>query len=501
MKIRFTLMPVAAMLLLSAFVYRASNKHTYYSSSFENVLGTSFDMHVNAENENVADRAEATALAEIDRLSAILSSYDMNSEFSRWQRTQHIPVAVSRELQEVFTLFEKWQSATHGAIDPSVGTVINLWKDAEKTQILPSAEKIETALNQMNRKHWETDNSSGTITHLSDAPLLFNTFTKSYILDKVASKVTELQGISGVSVNIGGDITVKGNMDESIRIADPALKSDNSFSIYSLQVSNKTIATSGNYKRGYSIGGNWYSHIIDARNGKPAGHVLSATVIAEKGTDAGALATAFNILSPQETANLAAEKQVAYQLILEDGTEQHNAAWVSLLKGGSASQHQVVPPLAIKGKEWDKAYELTLSFELARFEGRFRRPFVAVWVEDSKKNTVKTLALWYNKPRWLPDLKMWFRKNDGKYTPETKDIATISSATRPPGSYLLKWDGKDEEGKYVAADTYTIYIEAAREHGTYQLMKQEVFCTGKAQEWVIKGNEEVSSASVSYKKK
>jgi hypothetical protein len=122
-------------------------------------------------------------------------------------------------------------------------------------------------------------------------------------------------------------------------------------------------------------------------------------------------------------------------------------------------------------------------------------------VEDSKKNTVKTLALWYNKPRWLPDLKMWFRKNDGKYTPETKDIATISSATRPPGSYLLKWDGKDEDGIYVAADTYTIYIEAAREHGTYQLIKQEVVCKDKAQEWVLKGNEEVSAASIAYKKK
>ena len=158
MKIRFTLLSVAAMLLLSAFVYRKSDKHTYYSSSFENVLGTSFDMHVKAVNENAADRAEAAALAEIDRLSAILSSYDRNSEFSRWQRTQEKPVAVSKELLEVFTLFENWQLATHGAIDPSVGTVIDVWKHAEKNQILPTAEKIETALNQMNRKHWQIDN-------------------------------------------------------------------------------------------------------------------------------------------------------------------------------------------------------------------------------------------------------------------------------------------------------------------------------------------------------
>lgn len=94
-------------------------------------------------------------------------------------------------------------------------------------------------------------------------------------------------------------------------------------------------------------------------------------------------------------------------------------------------------------------------------------------------------------------LQCQFQKNCRKYF----FCATISSATRPPGSYILKWDGKDEEGKIVEADTYTIYIEAAREHGTYQLIKQEVVCKGKAQEWVLKGNEEVSAATVSYKKK
>jgi thiamine biosynthesis lipoprotein ApbE len=440
------------------------------------------------------------ALAEIDRLSAILSSYDPNSEFSRWQRTHTTPVAVSKVLQEVFVLFEQWQSATGGAIDPSVGTAINLWKEAEKAQTLPSTEKLEAVRAKMDVKHWELDNSNGTITHLSNAPLVFNTFTKSYILEKVASKVAAIPGISGVSVNIGGDITVRGEMNESIRIADPALKSDNRVSTYSLKVSNKTIATSGNYKRGYSIAGQWYSHIIDARNGKPAAHVLGATVIADKGTDAGALATAFNILSPEETALLAAEKQVAYQLMLANGDEIHNAAWSALLKSDVKKLHPSTPA-SLKDKEWDKSYEVNINFELARFEGRFRRPFVAVWVEDSKKNTVKTLALWFNKPRWLPDLKEWYRKNNGKYSPETKDIATISSATRPPGSYILKWDGKDEVGKNVAADTYIIYIEAAREHGTYQLIKQEVVCKGKAQEWVLKGNEEVSAATVSYKKK
>jgi FAD:protein FMN transferase len=45
-----------------------------------------------------------------------------------------------------------------------------------------------------------------------------------------------------------------------------------------------------------------------------------------------------------------------------------------------------------------------------------------------------------------------------------------------------------------------VYIEVAREHGTYQLLKQEVVCKSKPQQFTMKPNEEVASASVEYKK-
>ncbi len=42
----------------------------------ENVLGTSLELRVRAATEDAAQAAETRALAEIDRLAAILSSYD-----------------------------------------------------------------------------------------------------------------------------------------------------------------------------------------------------------------------------------------------------------------------------------------------------------------------------------------------------------------------------------------------------------------------------------------
>ncbi|MBL8167059.1 MAG: DUF2271 domain-containing protein, partial [Acidobacteria bacterium] len=160
-------------------------------------------------------------------------------------------------------------------------------------------------------------------------------------------------------------------------------------------------------------------------------------------------------------------------------------------------------PTAAAGQAWDQSLELAVNFELARIDDmRYRRPYVAVWVEDKDRFPVRTLALWYQKPRWLPDLRAWSRADRLRNMAEGSDItASVSSATRPAGKYTLKWDGKDTQGKLVKPGKYTVYIEAAREHGTYQLMRQEVDFNGAPKQFNLTGNTEIASASIEYRKK
>ena len=57
---------------------------------------------------------------------------------------------------------------------------------------------------------------------------------------------------------------------------------------------------------------------------------------------------------------------------------------------------------------------------------------------------VRTLNLWYEKDSWLPELRNWYRDDRMRAMAEGSDIAgSVASATRPPGNYTLKWDGKD----------------------------------------------------------
>ncbi|MEI6605283.1 MAG: DUF2271 domain-containing protein, partial [Verrucomicrobiota bacterium] len=57
---------------------------------------------------------------------------------------------------------------------------------------------------------------------------------------------------------------------------------------------------------------------------------------------------------------------------------------------------------------------------------------------------------------------------------------------------------KLEDIKFVKAGKYTVYLEAAREHGTYQIIRQELDCNGTATKIDLKGNVEISSAALDY---
>jgi thiamine biosynthesis lipoprotein len=79
-------------------------------------------------------------------------------------------------------------------------------------------------------------------------------------------------------------------------------------------------------------------------------------------------------------------------------------------------------------------------------------------------------------------------------------VASVTSATRAPGKYTVKWDGKDLHGKPVTAGSYFVNIEAAREHGTYQMMRQEVDFSGTPKTVALGGGTEIASATLEYRK-
>jgi thiamine biosynthesis lipoprotein ApbE len=495
----FALTAILAGALLTPTSLRAGRENTYVFHH-ENVLGTSLELKLNASTAGSAALAEAAVLREIARQAGILSSYDPQSEFSRWQRTPVGPVRVSPELLEVLGLFDTWRQRSNGALDASAEAVVRVWKTAAAQQRLPTPEETAGAVAMVRQAHWRLDTAAGTAERLDTTPIALNSFAKSYIASRAGTAAMQQDGVTGVVVNLGGDLVVRGPVAERVSIADPLSDAENGRPIAQLLVTNRAVATSGNYRRGVSIGGRWYSHIVDPRTGLPVDHVVSATVVAPNAADAGALATAFNVLRPEEAERVGARTPgVEFLLVAGNGRRITSRGWAALEAPRAAMA--AAAPAPAPGT-WNPAYELNIGVELSRFDGQpYRRPFVAVWIEDQDHYPVRTLALWFDKSRWLPDLKQWYRGERLRSMTEGNDLTTsVSSATRPPGKYTLKWDGKDQAGKPVKAGKYTVCIEAAREHGTYQVMRQEMDFSGSAKQAQLPGNVEIAGATLEYRK-
>jgi len=486
-------------LLVAAFVI-ASTGQRQYIFNHENVLGTSLELKVYAATPAEAGSAEAAVLGEIDRQAKIHSGYDPGSEFSCWRKTRDEPVAVSADLFEVLRRFDRYRALTNGALNPAAEGVVQVWKSAAAANRIPSQAEIRAAVKAAQGLHWWLDPIRHTATHKSATPLILNSFSKSYIAGHAADAAMALPGIKGVVVNIGGDLVVRGPVSETVNIADPRNDAENADPIAQIQVRDRAVATSGNYRRRVRIGDRFYSHIVDPRTGEPADQILSSTVTALDPSDAGALATAFSVLKPEESARVTSSiPGVEYLLITRDHKRITSPGWRAL-EVALASPPQPAPQAA--AGQWDRDYELIITFELARIGGaRVHRPYVAIWIEDKAGGLVRTIGLWYQKPRWLPELRAWHAEQARAAAQPPVSTPSVSSATRPPGKYTLKWDGKDNNGNLVKSGTYTVNLEAAREHGTYQILRQDMDFKSTPKQIALKGGAEISAASLDYVRK
>lgn len=462
-----------------------------FVSSYENILGTSLDLKIYAPNAAAAAKTEFAILDEIDRQAKILSSWDRNSEFSHWFSTSNTPVAVSPELFQVLSLFDRWRTSTGGALDASAEAVIQLWKTAASQHRIPTQSEVAATVAAVHRSHWSLDGANQTATHLTATPLALNSFTKSFIMDRAVNAGFAAgfgeSGASAIVLNIGGDIVVRGAHTERIEIADPRSDAENGSRLATLNIRDRAIATSGNYRRGVDIDGRHFSHIVDPRTGQPADEIISSTVVAKDPSTAGALATAFSVMTLAESRRLAESLgNVDYLLISQNGARTQSPGWHNLIAAAYVPEPTPAPAD-------EQSMELIVNIELAVINSpRVHRPYVAVWIEDEEKAPIRTVSLWSEKPRYLNDLKAWYAAQ--------ADRASIASATRSPGKYSVKWDGKDNNGKPVKPGKYTVCIEAAREHGTYQIIRQPMDFNGAPQEVALPGGTEISAASLDYRK-
>ena len=462
----------------------------------DHIIGTSLDIWVTTHDEAVANLTERAILDEIERLRRVFSTYDPDSVVSRLNRTR-ASMTVSDDMIAVLRQYEFWQSRSRGAFNGQLGDLVRVWKDAEKSQREPDAAELSRIVHQLRKPGWRIDEGTRTVTRLTDQALNLNSIAKGYIIQKAAdaarAKVPSLQGLL---VNLGGDMAVFG--DEVLGIQDPHYPEDNAAPIAIVRLNDGAIATSGGYERFYTINGKRHSHIFDPRTGRSADGAASATVIAADNVTANALATTLCVLTPDEGLRLiAATPGAECLLIAKDGRRVRSPGFAAF-----------EIPVAVQDKDkkekprpadaWPDGYQVNMTLTIPNVAAmRYRRPYVAVWVENADAKPVRTVTVWGNNPKWIKDLPQWwkFAKNDSAL------VKAVTRATRPPGKYTITWDGKDDKGDWLPRGTYTVFVEVHREHGKLVRQTGKLTCGTEPASIKLEKNVETGETVIEYAKK
>ena len=505
-------MPVNRSLRLSLFLMLLTVISTWVPSAatefaffHENVLGTSLELRIETNDPLIASKAENIALATIDHFNELFSHYSPSSEFSKFCR---LPIGesmqLSSELVSLLKRCERWSLQSDGAFNVGAEAVVRKWQQGSKEGTVPNSHELIKIVREANLQHWSVDAKSNRITRCSETPLTLNAIAKGTILDAVSQAILDqVPEVKGVSINIGGDIRVTGNTSQKILIPHPARDLIGAPPLQMLTLTQGAIATSGTSERSLTIGSQSYSHIMDPRTGQPCDHVISASVIANDAETADVLATICSVLPTTLSLALIDSIPGAMCLLVDlNGALIASPNWPEAnpqegkLAGGSDKQSQATP----------SEFNITFEINKASEGGRYRRPYVAVWVEDKDGFPVKTLSLFLMAdnpgPRWHRDLRRWYSSDQMRLLVDQKKlIGTVSKPTRNPGLYKVAWDGTDDNDKALPTGKYTLYIEAAREHGTYQLMKSPFSLGAGEFELKLDGNEEIKSAAMTFKQK
>jgi len=248
-------------------------------------------------------RSIDSLLIEIDNS---LSTYQERSIISKFNQSDSIQ-KVDKMFIDVFNDAKEVYQQTNGAFDPTVASIVNAWGFGFKNLESTDSTFIDSLMSYVNYNEVSMADSMVIKTN-PNIMLDFNAIAQGYSVD-VLSDFLETQGVNNYMVEVGGEMRVKGNNinDTLWRVGiDKPIANNESRKLQAIvNLDNRALATSGNYRKFYEKDGVKYSHTINPKTGYPVQHsLLSATVIAPTCAIADAYATAFMVLGLEKSIDL-----------------------------------------------------------------------------------------------------------------------------------------------------------------------------------------------------
>lgn len=290
-------------------------------------MGTFWRVSVIGVDEAKAQALRAKVQAQLDADDRLLSTWKNDSALMRFNHaTDTRPWPVSEAMADIVTLSLRIGAKTHGAMDITVGPLVNLWGFGPDKQPVatPDAQAIAAAKARTGLQHLQVINQSGRQFLQKDIPDLFvdlSTVGEGYAADHLA-RLMEQEGISRYLVSVGGALVSRGMNGEGkpwrVAIQKPTDRENAVQAI--VDINGHGISTSGSYRNYYELDGKRISHVIDPLTGQPITHKLvSVTVIAPTALEADGWDTGLMVLGPEKAQQVVREQGLAVYMIVKEG--------------------------------------------------------------------------------------------------------------------------------------------------------------------------------------
>ncbi|WP_151802375.1 DUF2271 domain-containing protein [Acinetobacter guillouiae] len=478
-------------------VSATSNNHVGLESHHfhrDHVLGTSLDVVITGTSQQEAARATAAIEKEISDLNRVLSTWQNDSEISQLNQQKHL--TASSDLYQVIAACEAWRGKTCGAFDARLGNLIVMWQQANGVLEIDQSTR-DQLLSQLQDNSVRLDEKTKSVKMDSSVTFAPDGYAKGYIIDRALIAARQaVPNLKGILLDIGGDMRVWGASPNqagwNVGVQDAFHHYDNLAPSQVLNLKDQAVAFSG---QGYrSLAGQ--SHLLDPHTGLPIQHVEQCVVVGKCAADADALATALTVMKPAEGMQLI-ESLLGYeaQLTLSTGETHQSTGWNALVQlPQQADFHNVAANASAK---WPPGYQAVIDLVIPKLiVENYRAPYISIWVTDSDKKLVRTLAAWGKDPKWINSNYVWWRR----YGRQITNLDAVAKPSRQPGNYKLAWDGKDDNGKTVDAGQYQIHVEASREHGDHSYQTFNLDVKAKASSQNLPAQKEIGVVKLNFQK-
>ena len=298
------------LLLIAGTVFVIRQQHAMpYQHHQGFVFGTGYNVSYQAD-ENLQPAIEA----ELAKVDGEFSMFNDSSTVSRMNRGEH--PQPSPMFTEVYELAQTVSKETDGAFDITVAPLVNAWGFGFKHEQLPTRKQVDSLL--LVRDQFD-----------------FAAIAKGYGCDVIA-RLMQQRGIQNYMIEIGGEVITKGispsRVPWRIGVVKPTEDSLGTGGelLATLNLSDCSMATSGNYRNFYYKDGKKYAHTIDPHTGYPVQHsLLSATVLAPNCATADAYATSFMVMGLDKARELLSRHTELMAYFIYTDEQGQLAVWYS----------------------------------------------------------------------------------------------------------------------------------------------------------------------------